>query len=59
MHISLHAGELAPGMVPPDGLTYHIRLAVEQGEAERIGHGVDVMYEDRPYELLKEMAPSM
>jgi adenosine deaminase len=56
VHISLHAGEIAPGMVPPDGLTFHIRLAVEQGEAERIGHGVDVMYEDRPYELLKEMA---
>jgi len=56
VHISLHAGELASGMVPPDGLKFHIRLAVEQGEAERIGHGVDVMYEDRPYELLKEMA---
>ena len=56
VHISLHAGELAPGLVPPDGLTFHIRLAVEQGEAERIGHGVDIMYEDHPYELLKEMA---
>jgi len=56
VHISLHAGELAPGMVPPDGLRFHIRLAVEQGEAERIGHGVDIMYEDHPYELLKEMA---
>jgi adenosine deaminase len=56
VHISLHAGELAPGLVPPDGLTFHIRSAVEQGHAERIGHGVDVMYEDRPYELLKEMA---
>jgi adenosine deaminase len=56
VHIALHAGELAMGMVPPDGLTFHVRLAVEQGEAERIGHGVDVMYEDRPYELLKEMA---
>jgi adenosine deaminase len=56
VHISLHAGELAPGMVPPEDLTFHIRLAVEQGQAERIGHGVDVMYEDRPYELLKEMA---
>jgi adenosine deaminase len=56
VHISLHAGELAPGMVPPDGLTFHIRLAVEQGEAERIGHGVDIMYEDHPYELLKEIA---
>src|SRR6202030_733781 len=34
----------------------HIRLAVEMAHAERIGHGVDVMYEDRPYDLLKEMA---
>jgi adenosine deaminase len=56
VHISLHAGELAYGMVPPDGLAFHIRSAVEQGHAERIGHGVDVMYEDRPYELLKELA---
>jgi adenosine deaminase len=56
VHIALHAGELAFGMVPPDDLSFHIRLAVEQGQAERIGHGVDIMYEDRPYELLKEMA---
>ena len=55
VHISLHAGELAPGMVPPEGPSFHIRSAIEQGHAERIGHGVDVMYEDRPYELLKEM----
>jgi adenosine deaminase len=55
-HISLHAGELAAGMVPPDGLCCHIRLAVDQGHAERIGHGVDVMHEERPYDLLKEMA---
>ena len=26
------------------------------GHSERIGHGVDVMHEDRPYDLLKEMA---
>jgi len=56
VHISLHAGELAPGLVPPEGLCCHIRLAIEQAHAERIGHGVDVMYEDRPHELLKEMA---
>lgn len=56
VHISLHAGELAPGLVPPSGLCCHIRLAVEQAHAERIGHGVDVMYEDHPRELLKEMA---
>lgn len=55
VHITLHAGELAYGMVTPDGLCCHIRLAVEAG-AERIGHGVDVMYEDQAHELLKEMA---
>jgi adenosine deaminase len=56
VHISLHAGELAPDLVPTDGLCCHIRLAVEQAHAERIGHGVDVTYENRPYDLLKEMA---
>jgi len=56
VHITLHAGELAFGMVLPAGLTFHIRDAVEVGHAERIGHGVDIMYEDHPYELLKEMA---
>jgi len=29
VHISLHAGELVPGMVPPAGLSFHIRQAVE------------------------------
>jgi len=56
VHISLHAGELAPGMVPPEGLRFHIRQAVELGHAERIGHGVDVMYEDDAPGLLKELA---
>src|SRR5271168_5500314 len=56
VHISLHAGEIAPGLVPPDGLKFHIREAVDLGHAERIGHGVDVMYEDRPHELLQELA---
>lgn len=55
VHIALHAGELAYGLVPPEGLCCHIRLAVEAG-AERIGHGVDVMYEEHPHELMKEMA---
>jgi len=55
-HVSLHAGELAPGFVPYEGLCCHIRLAVEQAQAERIGHGVDVMYENKPHELMKEMA---
>jgi adenosine deaminase len=56
IHISLHAGELAPGLVPYEGLCCHIRVAVEQAHAERIGHGVDIMYEDHPHELMREMA---
>jgi adenosine deaminase len=56
VHITLHAGELAPGLVTYEGLCCHIRQAVEDAHAERIGHGVDVMYEERPHDLLKEMA---
>jgi hypothetical protein len=52
----LHAGELAQGIVPPDGLSFHIRESVMVARAERIGHGVDIMHEIEPYELLKEMA---
>jgi adenosine deaminase len=56
VHIALHAGELAPGMVTPEGLRNHIRDSVERGHAERIGHGADVMYERDPIGLLKELA---
>jgi adenosine deaminase len=56
VHITLHAGELAPGMVQPKDMTFHIRMAVEVAHAERIGHGVDVMYESHPWQLMREMA---
>ena len=56
VHISLHAGELALPLVPPEGLRFHIRESVERAHAERIGHGVDVMYENDPLQLLHEMA---
>jgi adenosine deaminase len=56
VHISLHAGELALGLVPPEGLRFHIHQAVEMAHAERIGHGVDVMHEDDAAGLLKELA---
>jgi adenosine deaminase len=54
--VTLHAGELAPGLVSPDGLMFHIRESVMVARAERIGHGVDIMHETEPFELLKEMA---
>jgi adenosine deaminase len=56
VHITMHAGELAPGLVTYEGLCCHIRWAVELGHAERIGHGVDIMHEHDPYELMDEMA---
>jgi adenosine deaminase len=56
VNLTLHAGELAPGLVPPEGLRFHIREAIELGHAQRIGHGVDVFYEDDAAGLLKEMA---
>ncbi len=54
--ISLHAGELVPGLVPMSGLRFHIRQAVELAHANRIGHGVDIRHEDHFMQLLQEMA---
>jgi adenosine deaminase len=56
VHITLHAGELAMGLAPPEGLSFHIRESVEKGHAERIGHGVDIMNEHDALGLLEEMA---
>jgi adenosine deaminase len=56
VRITLHAGELAPGLVPPEVLRFHVRDSVVVGHASRIGHGVDVMHEDDPYGLLRELA---
>jgi adenosine deaminase len=44
--------------VPPEGLRFHIRDSIEKGHAERIGHGVTIMQENDPIELLQEMAKS-
>jgi adenosine deaminase len=54
--ISLHAGELVPGLVPASGLRFHIRQALEIAHADRIGHGVDIRHEDHSDQLLQEMA---
>ncbi|HEY4617240.1 MAG TPA: adenosine deaminase [Flavobacterium sp.] len=53
---SMHAGELTLGLVQPEDLTWHIREAVYTAGAHRIGHGVDLAYEEKPYELLRYMA---
>ncbi len=53
--ISLHAGELTLGLVPPEALRFHIRQAVEVAGASRIGHGVDILQEDNPIALMAQM----
>ncbi|MBH2003365.1 MAG: adenosine deaminase [Sphingobacteriia bacterium] len=53
---SLHAGELALGLVLPEALTWHIGAAVHTARASRIGHGVDIAHEANNYELLRYMA---
>ncbi len=58
LHISLHAGELAPKFLPAGheaDNTFHIRRAVEIGHAERIGHGLDILTESDPMGLLDAM----
>ncbi|MFN7901012.1 MAG: adenosine deaminase [Synechococcaceae cyanobacterium] len=53
--VSLHAGELTLGLVPPEHLRSHIRQAVQVARAERIGHGVAIAYEDDAHGLLNAM----
>ena len=55
VHLSLHAGELSSGLVPPEGLRFHIRDAMETGGAERIGHGADIAYETGATALAADM----
>lgn len=52
---SLHAGELTMGLVRPEHLTYHINHAVNIAKANRIGHGVDLPFEQDSDELLRTM----
>lgn len=53
--VALHAGELTLGLVPPDQLRHHIRDAVLVAGARRIGHAVDIGYEDRAAETMAAM----
>ena len=54
--ITLHAGELAMGLVPPEYLGRHVRQAIEIAGAKRIGHGVDIVHDLDFPELMARMA---
>jgi adenosine deaminase len=55
VNIALHAGELTLGMVPPKDLKFHISQAMHIAGAQRIGHGVDLPYEEDATDLLKRI----
>jgi len=58
VQVALHAGELWGGLVPDDDLRFHIRQAVEIAKAQRIGHAVDLAFEDDMEGLLATMRRS-
>ena len=53
--VTLHAGELVPGLVPPSDLRFHVREAVNIAGADRIGHGADLRWERNPDQILSSM----
>ena len=56
--LTMHAGELRPGLVSPETMDdqSEIRQAIDVAGAVRIGHGIDVLQEHDPEDLLAEMA---
>ena len=56
--ISLHAGELTMGLVPPGDLQFHVNEAVNIAGARRIGHATSIAYEHDVNELLQTMSRS-
>jgi len=53
--LSLHAGEVTLGQVPPQDLKDHMAQAVAVG-AKRIGHGTGIAFEDRAEDTMARMA---
>lgn len=52
--MTLHAGEVALGQVPPQDLRDHIAQAVAVG-AKRIGHGTGIAFEDKAEDTMARM----
>lgn len=54
--VTLHAGEVNLGLVPPEHLGWHIRAALDLAGARRIGHGTDIFYDPQATQLMERMA---
>lgn len=55
VNITLHAGELTLGQVPPEMLGTHVAKAIGPGHARRVGHGSDIAYHPKPRAVMDEM----
>jgi adenosine deaminase/adenosine deaminase CECR1 len=53
--VAMHAGELALGDVPPEGLKFHIDQALVVAGANRIGHGIDLAHETNAPAIMAKM----
>ena len=53
--VAMHAGELAMGDVPPEGLKFHIDQALVVADADRIGHGIDLAHETNAIGIMRKM----
>jgi len=53
--VAMHAGELALGDVPPEGLKFHIDGALTVAGADRIGHGLDLAHEANAPAIIETM----
>ena len=53
--VAMHAGELAMGDVPPEGLKFHIDQALVVANADRIGHGIDLAHESNAVGIMRKM----
>ncbi len=52
---AMHAGELRMGLVKPEDLKFHVHDAVFVANANRIGHGVDIPYENSARNIFSKM----
>jgi len=62
VNITLHAGELSTALykITASNMTDHIKLAINTGNAQRIGHGVDITYEINTWpDLYQNMSRNM
>jgi adenosine deaminase len=52
---ALHAGELTSGIVRPEQLGRHIKMALDIANPKRIGHAVDIVYDNDFFNTINKL----